>query len=354
MACEDLTAISLALLFHTSYAAAISNSQMKIIGITISVSLIFCMVKLSAPLFHQQEAILSFSYWIAILLVPLSSTVIIHILIIQLESAGNHMLPYIGATIITLFFINILVFYLYHKLIMEESAKYEKIILQNQNQAYENQTLLKEDFHRQLDKQLHDMKKQLAIIGDLAQEQENEKLQGYIKILIGDAASIKSGINSGNIIIDSIINSKLYTAILQNTQLDTDVLLSSTFEMNDVDLVTILGNLLDNALEACSHLPESDRKIQLHISLKHNTLIIRVQNTFDKSKLNILNNILHTNKKDQYHHGIGLKNVKSTVDKYGGMMKVIYDKHAAEVPSLFIVKIMISLPQSHEPAPNEL
>lgn len=91
--------------------------------------------------------------------------------------------------------------------------------------------------------------------------------------------------------------------------------------MPEEDLVTLLTNLLDNAIEACEKLdPENkavSRNIQFKMVLEEGQLILSVRNPVT-TPVQIKNNMIVTSKKDSIHHGIGLSNVDAVIKKYGG------------------------------------
>ena len=83
--------------------------------------------------------------------------------------------------------------------------------------------------------------------------------------------------------------------------------------MPEEDLVTLLANLLDNAIEACEKLDT----IQFKMVLEEGQLILSVRNPVN-TPVQIKNNMIVTSKKDSLHHGIGLSNVDAVIKKYGG------------------------------------
>ena len=88
-----------------------------------------------------------------------------------------------------------------------------------------------------------------------------------------------------------------------------------------LDLCVLLGNLLDNAIEACGKLEKEKRRIQLSIKLVKNQLFIRTENPFE-GKLKWQGSRLLTQKTDENNHGIGLENVKRVVEKYHGTLEM--------------------------------
>lgn len=91
--------------------------------------------------------------------------------------------------------------------------------------------------------------------------------------------------------------------------------------INAVDLYTLFGNAIDNALEAVIDLEEGYRVISLTTKLNGDLLSVNLKNYYD-GDLKFKNNLPQTTKGDKNYHGFGLKSIKSIVEKYGGDMYV--------------------------------
>ncbi|UZT06167.1 GHKL domain-containing protein [Clostridium sp. LQ25] len=105
--------------------------------------------------------------------------------------------------------------------------------------------------------------------------------------------------------------------------------MSKETNINSEDLGTILGNLLDNAIEACYFVEDGERKIDLNIYNRNNSIIISIINTKKHEE-----SLEKTWKSDKLNHGIGLKSVKKLVDKYNGAMN---DEDKGEIYEVNII-----------------
>jgi sensor histidine kinase regulating citrate/malate metabolism len=131
------------------------------------------------------------------------------------------------------------------------------------------------------------------------------------------------------------VNSKLQDAKEMGIEITSNVILPASVEVNTDDMVVILGNLLDNAIEACERV-KGAKYIKLFMNYEAGCVIIRITNNFDKI-INTNGRELVTRKKDKTLHGLGIKSVKSTVEKYNGITEICSEGKE------FIVDIMFYL-----------
>jgi len=177
----------------------------------------------------------------------------------------------------------------------------------------------------------HDMKHHLITLkGYLA---DNHEATDYLNRLLGSIRESEICSATGNIAFDSIINFKLDDAKENNIQLDIKILIPSTLSMEIADIVTIMGNLLDNALDAVAKV--EDKLIKLDVFFDKGYLYINVTNTFDGKIKHVHGNSAKDStiisRKDAKAHGYGLKNIKSAVDKYNGHMEITYEDNVFSV-----------------------
>ena len=133
---------------------------------------------------------------------------------------------------------------------------------------------------------------------------------------------------TGNTVADTLLNMKYHEAVrdVPGLKMDADKLLfPQGLEIHSYDIGIILGNAMDNAVEACRKLkakePETDAFIKLSSLQKGNLLILKVENSFDgRLVLKAKEEFPITDKADKKSHGIGLANIKSTAEKYQGTM----------------------------------
>lgn len=122
--------------------------------------------------------------------------------------------------------------------------------------------------------------------------------------------------------IDSIVNYKFTRAEEIGISVDSEITIPNNLNLNSNDLVAILGNLLDNAIEASSK--AENKYIKFRTSYDRGTVLIVLTNSYN-GELNFEGKSYKTTKEDNKAiHGIGLKSIKSAVEKYNGAMKVTH------------------------------
>ena len=171
----------------------------------------------------------------------------------------------------------------------------------------------------------HDIKLHLAVIKRfLLTDQEGEAVKYLEKI--SKELEIKEYIQSNNIPFDSIVNYKLSEA-KSDVKINVNVAIPKEIKMDTMDIVIIMGNLIENALEAVERVKE--KRISLDVFFDRGNLFINIKNTFDgevRFGENLATEKGIISRKSGRDHGYGLKNVKRSVEKYNGKLEISYDK----------------------------
>lgn len=226
---------------------------------------------------------------------------------------------YIVIVTITLFIINIVIFSLYDIISKTEQQLYEKKLLEQQNIAYNNQIKLWEENRKATQTLRHDMKNHLVQILITLDNQDYSQLREYI-LQMQTSLDIKDEfIKTGNISVDSILNYKLKKIQTLTKNLKYDINIPENVFISNFDFNIILGNLLDNSIEALLKCEENSRFFHLQMDYMSGMLKISVINTYN-GVVHKKGNIFKSTKDDDKLHGIGIESVKNTISKYNGVM----------------------------------
>lgn len=181
----------------------------------------------------------------------------------------------------------------------------------------------------------HDMKNHMTVINSLIDKDEIEALKKYLNEISNISFDNEKYISSGNEIIDSIVNYKLNLAENEKIRFITDISISTGLHISSYDMTVILGNILDNAIEASKKVDEVERKIILKIKEENGKFIIYIQNKFNGN----LKNNYESTKDNEKEHGYGIKNIKKVVEKNNGICKFeIIDKSIFTTLIVFIIQ----------------
>lgn len=167
----------------------------------------------------------------------------------------------------------------------------------------------------------HDYKNHMIVISSLLTSGKTDEAAAYANELGEITCENGLSIQTGNMVADALINQKASEAAKIRIKIDFIGFIPSKC-IDDVDLCTILSNIIDNAVEATGKC-KSARTITIESNLVKTHLLLTVSNPCLRVQ-KYKNGRLKTTKQDRINHGIGLKNVERIVEKYNGA--VLYEQ----------------------------
>ena len=173
--------------------------------------------------------------------------------------------------------------------------------------------------NQQLMQYAHDAKNHMAAISSL---NSDPRISSYINKLSSQLSEYTRHCHSGNQLLDVIIHKYSIECEMRGIDFTYDVKLCNLSTLEDIDLVAILGNLMDNAVDAASH--SAKKEVILATGVRNTYSIVVVSNSCDAPP-NTKNGHLVTMKTDSDAHGYGLKSVRKTLKKYEGDFEWEYD-----------------------------
>ena len=183
----------------------------------------------------------------------------------------------------------------------------------------------------------HDLVNHIGVLRELMNEKKTEEAKAYIDTIwnIQDAFDLK--IHTGDCLLDVIVNYYLYLAIKENIEFVVLGKLTEKMPLEMFDITTLMGNILQNAVEAA--IKADVPRIRVELVEHKKEIFIVVSNSVAK-KINTKTDFTITSKKDKENHGFGLKNITATVKKYHGeyYMESIVENGEA------LFKISIAIP----------
>lgn len=159
-------------------------------------------------------------------------------------------------------------------------------------------------------------------------QNKNDEVDTYIDSINKEIKDFESIYNTGNVILDIILNEKSKLCKKNNIDLLCNIDFSKCNFIEMIDVSSIFSNLIDNAIEACEKI--EDKELKKYISIRGTIVksyyIIQSQN----SKINKViskNSKILTSKKDKYLHGLGIESIKSSIKKYDGELDIQTDEN---------------------------
>lgn len=224
-----------------------------------------------------------------------------------------------GTIIVTVYFLFLAVYYL---LYIQGSAIVEKYALEKRQLLVAQQEKLWEsELERQkvisdlASQQRHDLHHHNAVVMDMVNKGENEKLTAYLKSFDKAIEARNSSFYCENPIANSIINYYMEQAKNENILVTVEADIPEKTGIDNIDLTCVLGNVLENALEGCQRLPKDlEKEIKVRIRHLDHRLRIRVENTC-KADITFEGDLPVTSKKSG---GTGIKSIIYTVESYDG------------------------------------
>ncbi|WP_231687006.1 ATP-binding protein [Bacillus sp. JCM 19034] len=211
------------------------------------------------------------------------------------------------------------ILYAYHIQLNELRIRHEleamQKILQNQYSQYQQS---KESIEL-INYKYHDLKNQIIA---LRAEEDPEKRNTYLNEMEDGIKAFEAQNKTGHHVLDTLLASKQMYCIKNGITLTCVADGTLLNNMDVVDICTIFGNALDNAIEHEMKIKNEEKRL-IHVSLftQKEFVMIRFENYFE-GDLKLEGDLPATTKKDKFYHGYGLKSIRYTVQKYNGVVKV--------------------------------
>lgn len=214
-------------------------------------------------------------------------------------------------------------------------SKYlEKKNIEYQNRLLERQVQEVQNIYMTMRGWRHDYHNHLQSMKAYVKMGEVDRLKEYLDLLEQDLDQVNQIIESGNVNLDAILNSKLSLAEKNGIAVDYTAKCPAEIAVSDIDLCALIGNLLDNAVEACEKVAEDPPFIRLYIGVLKKQLYISVTNSTNEVVRKFDSEYI-SNKRG--NHGHGLKRINLVVEKYGGYI------NRQNEPGVFVTEIMLPL-----------
>ncbi|WRS30959.1 GHKL domain-containing protein [Actinomycetaceae bacterium MB13-C1-2] len=245
--------------------------------------------------------------------------------------AGGEKLPQINL-IYSLFDFTTSIFMLalMTQIVWRQGAENEAQVLQRLLHQQKAQLETSRENNELISIKTHDLKKQIGLLEDRISRREVEELRTMV-------ASYESTVATGNETVDILLAEKLVTCNERDIRFDRMVDGESLDFMSAADTYALLGNAIDNAIEAVSQLDHDSRYVDMRIKRAQGFVLVELVNPFEGPR-KFVEGLPQSTKGDRRYHGFGMRSIRMVAEKYKGHM-------SAEVEDeLFVLRVLVPEP----------
>lgn len=207
-----------------------------------------------------------------------------------------------------------------------------------QNELVDRHYTEVETMYRKMRGWRHDYRNHIQVLKAHMEFSRYEEAMQYLTMLNNDLTTVDTVIKTGNVMVDAILNSKLTMIKEKGIQVDVTAIVPQDVPFSGIDLSVLIGNLIDNAMEACMQMNnEDERFIRIYIDIVKKQFYLSVTNSMDgrakKRGLQYLSTKVGL-------HGFGLIRIDRIAAKYGGFI------NRQNEEGVFATEVMLPLLQN--------
>lgn len=217
------------------------------------------------------------------------------------------------------------------------SSSSKIISLQYNYKIIENQIELQRQNYKKLNESLdhiyamkHDVRHHFSAINLMLQQQNYKEALEYTEQFNRNELTITMPTLCNNFAADSITKYYMSLAISKDIEFKAKLNIPEDIKINPIDLCIVLGNCLENSIEACEKLENDSKKyIGIESQIVDSYIVVKIVNSFDGQVIETGQTI--QSRKNEFSHGIGITSVRETINKYRGNLDIKYSKDEFEV-----------------------
>ena len=307
-------------------------------GALISKILTLILIVILRRYFHE-ESIRSLPQGcsVALLLMPIGSMYIIYnIFSLSVFEMNQYKISTSVVSSIVLLVVNIIVFKLYASMVKEKELQKYNAVYEQQIELCEQHMREKESVIMEFRKGKHDLKQHFSVLIKMLNNHNEEQALEYLKELVDmDGMDVLGTTRTENVIVDSLINVKQVLFLKYDIDFKCSIHIPMYLPFKGADISILLGNILDNAIEASCRIENNMRYIYLYMDFDGINLIITVINGYCGELIRDMQGKFKSSKEDLDNHGMGLESVKKIVNKYHGSVVI------EPTENKFVIKVVI-------------
>lgn len=263
--------------------------------------------------------------WIQFLIFPIFTICAVMLMISSvIKSYHSDIIAIYYIIAIGLIVLNLVVFHLISEILENSRNMKEAEALRQQSIGQlELYNSMRENYNIQRQR-THEYKNQIVCMDMLMKKKDYSKLEDYIGNISDGLDAQLDMVDTNNDVVNAIFNAKYYEAIKNDVLVVLKINDLSDIKISDNDIVTILSNLLDNAIEAAKQCDIGKRIVKIKMLYEDAVLSIAVSNSYKAEPVLTEDGYIRTTKKDREEHGWGMRNVVATLEKYNAEYIIDY------------------------------
>ena len=313
MISEILTALFISTFLNIEYD---DGFTMRYLGIVLSTTLLFVFNLFTIYIAKKKYRNLPIKYNILMILCPIFSLYLLMLLDSYIAHSPNHNYFMSFLAVLGLGYINIMVFDFLDYYEKGLQAQTLDVVLKANEENYK----ILEQNEKELHILRHDILKHMVEIKEMLNAGDKEAASRYVDDINNMVLKNTSISRTGNIVLDSILNTENKKAAALGIKYDVKLNVSEDINISSIDLSRILYNAIDNAIEACEKI--NDKYILVSITSDEKMLKIIIENTSPYVDIN--DNKIKTTKSDYIRHGYGIRSIKDALKNNDGLLSLSY------------------------------
>ena len=298
-------------------ASSLIGRLILILSRLILFAILIVISRISSKKRNNVTADMSNKEWIQFLIFPIFTICAVMLMVNSvMKSYHSDIVPVYYIIAIGLIVLNLVVFHLISEILEHSRKMKEAQILRQQSIGQVGlYNSMRENYNIQRQR-THEYKNQIVCMDMLMKKKDYSKLEDYIGNISDGLDAQLDMVDTNNDVINAILNAKYYEAIKNDVLFVLKINDLSDIKVSDEDIVTILSNLLDNAIEAAKQCNVGKRTVKIKLLSEDDVLTIAVSNTYKTEPMLTEDGYIRTTKNNKEEHGWGIRNIVATLEKY--------------------------------------
>ena len=226
--------------------------------------------------------------------------------------------------------INMVVFLIYYQMAVYIERQIQQEHIEQQMRLYENQLDIMKQSEQKVHALRHDMKHHMQKIYLMTQENQTQEIVNYLEKMQISLENPKEHVSTGDADLDAILNYMLEKAEKAGLTVDLKLKVPGRIGMEAYEMNIILGNLLENAIDAAKK--SFEKSLSLHIVVQKGVFVVCIRNSYSGKIIKVKEHFIST--KQGIGHGVGINNVRDIVEAHQGFLQIDYDEKEFQVKAM--------------------